>query len=205
MKKITILFLLSVIAKMSDAKCYISQGINNLTLGTTASYTGSQVDTAGPFYFNAGDSIKLSFTVTGSSICTLSSAEWTCNSVTIPTYINSNHTTTYCYAFGPGVYRLNVGGIYYYKIEHHPTSVAEHAGMIPADIFPNPVSEKVTIQFDQSLPRTVTLVNTAGEILFQAPSNNSEFNFDAAYLKKGIYFVKVQAGEKSVVKKMVKM
>ncbi|HLG33772.1 MAG TPA: T9SS type A sorting domain-containing protein [Bacteroidia bacterium] len=205
MKKITFLFLLSLIAKISDAKCSLSQGFSNVTLGTSASYIGSPNDTAGPFYFNPGDSIKLSFTVTGSSICVLSNVEWTYGANTLTSYIVDNSHTTYCYAFNPGVYRLNVGGLYYFKIEYSPTSVTEYSNVIPVNIFPNPVSEKITIQFDQSLPRTVTLVNTAGEVLFQSASNNSELNFDVAYLKKGIYFVKVLAGEKMVVKKVVKM
>jgi len=205
MKKITILFLLSVIAKISDAKCYLSQGISNLTLSTAASYTGSPNDTVGAFYFNPGNAIKLSFSISGSSICVLTNAVWTYESNTLTSYIVDNSHTTYCYAFSPGVYRLNVGGLYYYKIEYSPTSVAEYTSVIPANIFPNPASEEVTIQFDQSLSRTVTLSNTAGEVISRSASNNSEYKFDVANLAKGIYFIKVLDGEKMVLKKVVKM
>ncbi len=78
--------------------------------------------------------------------------------------------------------------------------------------YPNPVTNQVTVEFilKQKLEASVSIINAKGEIVFEIPNENfnrgkNRINLDLkkAGLSKGIYFIKLNSGNQSMVSKIV--
>jgi PKD repeat protein len=68
-------------------------------------------------------------------------------------------------------------------------------------VYPNPATDVLTIVGHGEL----TLLNALGEKVLQTQIQNSKSEFSIGNLLSGIYFIKVSDGEKTTVKKVVKM
>ncbi|MBK5286540.1 MAG: T9SS type A sorting domain-containing protein, partial [Bacteroidia bacterium] len=89
------------------------------------------------------------------------------------------------------------------------TSVNEITGQLSVSIFPNPATEKVTINLGKAGRWDVGVWNVVGECVKVLPLNplkGTTASIDVSGLKAGIYFVAVtdDAGNKAV-RKVVKM
>ena len=76
-------------------------------------------------------------------------------------------------------------------------------------IFPNPVNDRLTVHFDGKMTR-FEIINSTGTVVNsqRIDTQNNEmrpFNIDVSNLPPGIYFLRLQAGNKVVTKKVVKL
>jgi len=68
-------------------------------------------------------------------------------------------------------------------------------------LFPNPVSDTLNIQFNGKIDQ-IAIYNLLGvEVLNK---NGLESTIDMKSLKSGIYFIKLQIGEQTIARKIVK-
>ncbi len=57
-------------------------------------------------------------------------------------------------------------------------------------IYPNPSNGKFTVQFDETIPATITIVDISGKPVYDIKTNSS-IDIDLSHLKKGIYVVNI--------------
>jgi hypothetical protein len=78
-------------------------------------------------------------------------------------------------------------------------------------IFPNPFTGQLSIEFN--LPQTsmvsIQIFNAMGAMVAelhhgQLPAGQQQFNWHAGHLPKGLYFLRVQAGEELTTRKVIK-
>lgn len=73
-------------------------------------------------------------------------------------------------------------------------------------VYPNPFQQEINFSFSINKNHTVHLLNTIGEVLFEANGSSEGLRIDASHLPKGIYFARVtDEKNNSVTKKIVKM
>ncbi|MBK7130222.1 MAG: T9SS type A sorting domain-containing protein [Crocinitomicaceae bacterium] len=101
--------------------------------------------------------------------------------------------------------------IYIDNINLYPasmTSVDENENAFGLSVYPNPVNDMLTVNFDviESGNYNITLVNLLGETIASIysgdlPSGQNQFGYSAATLAKGVYYVRVEHdGLVSVIK-----
>jgi len=72
-------------------------------------------------------------------------------------------------------------------------------------IYPNPTSNKFTIEMDNlKEPYTLEILNTMGQVVLIKQINNPVEQVDLSGQAAGVYFVKVQTGNNTIVKKIIK-
>ena len=72
-------------------------------------------------------------------------------------------------------------------------------------LYPNPASDKFTIQIDNLKEAyTLEILNTTGQIVFSKQLTNSAEQIDLSSQVAGVYFVKLQSVNNSVVRKIIK-
>ncbi|MFA6401876.1 MAG: T9SS type A sorting domain-containing protein [Salinivirgaceae bacterium] len=71
---------------------------------------------------------------------------------------------------------------------------------LAVSIYPNPASEKVTIENAENA--TVTIYNIIGKEVFRSISNSPEYTVNLNQLSKGTYLVSIQKGNQQVTKKL---
>gem|GEM_PF-2017256 len=72
-------------------------------------------------------------------------------------------------------------------------------------IFPNPTNDKFTIQTDNLIEAyTLEILNTTGQVVLTKKISNSVEQVDLSGQAAGVYFVKLQLGNNSVVRKIIK-
>ena len=73
------------------------------------------------------------------------------------------------------------------------------------NIYPNPASNKFTIAFDnQKDSYNLEILNTIGQVVLNKKINNNVEQVDLSGQAAGVYFVKVQTGNNTVVRKIIK-
>ena len=73
------------------------------------------------------------------------------------------------------------------------------------NIYPNPASNKFTIEMDNlKEPYTLEILNTMGQVVLNKQITNKIEQIDLSGQAAGVYFVKVQTGNNTVVKKIIK-
>lgn len=83
------------------------------------------------------------------------------------------------------------------------TGVYENADFPGLKIFPNPANEFVTVQGITS-SSDISLINTLGQEVFHQVSASGNPELQLGQLAPGIYYIRVQSGDKTVVRKLVK-
>lgn len=73
-------------------------------------------------------------------------------------------------------------------------------------IGPVPVENKLNVYFlnTDSVPRSITIYNLAGQQVYSTETNDIHFEFDASVLRSGVYFISVSNGSDVITKKFVK-
>ena len=89
------------------------------------------------------------------------------------------------------------------------TSLSEVAFRDKFNIFPNPVSEQLNIQFqsNENLSGHIRLMTIDGKLVEQSLNLNFSrlnFHFDMGNLPKGIYIIKIETDQGSFVDKVIK-
>lgn len=93
-----------------------------------------------------------------------------------------------------------IDNIYLYKSE---TTVVDNAGLTGIKFYPNPVKSTATISADQTV-QNVQIYDLTGRVVHKASPNKANFNLDVSHLSKGVYLVKVNAGNQEATLKLAK-
>lgn len=122
-----------------------------------------------------------------------------------------------CTMHGLAVTVAESGSITGVDLATHPltiTCVPTGIRTIPADqeflLFPNPASRELTVKVtnENNTMVKISILNVIGEKIYPSiefsPGKNKETTINIASLAKGIYFAKVQTGNRMVVKRFIK-
>lgn len=83
------------------------------------------------------------------------------------------------------------------------TSAANYEVANKIEIYPNPVSDKLTITLPGS-PVTISILNGNGQVLFHETENAASKSINMKNFKKGIYFIKIAGQHQTIVRKLIK-
>ena len=87
-------------------------------------------------------------------------------------------------------------------------SVNENSNGPEFSLYPNPVSDLLNITFGKPTSKSVKLkiFNTTGQQVYgkTVSGNTSQVGINVSGLPSGVYFVKIDTGNKTVVKKFIK-
>ncbi len=75
---------------------------------------------------------------------------------------------------------------------------------ISFSIYPNPASEKLTIDAGAVVKATIKIMDLSGRVVINTKMNQSLHQIDVSTLADGVYMIKVEYGNKSVTKKIIK-
>ena len=70
-------------------------------------------------------------------------------------------------------------------------------------IYPNPNSGIFTIKLQDTNQALINVYTTSGKLVYTKPMNTDTMNIDMTGYAKGVYFVRVQSGENTYVKKLI--
>jgi hypothetical protein len=76
-------------------------------------------------------------------------------------------------------------------------------GLTELSIYPNPVSNRVSISASESIDR-MRIYDLTGKLVKQASPHKAAFSVDVSGLSKGVYLVKLNAGDRQATTKMIK-
>lgn len=71
------------------------------------------------------------------------------------------------------------------------------------EIYPNPFVDRISVYTEEAI-QVVSIYDLTGRMVKQANPNNTNFNLDVADLSKGIYLLKLNAGDKEATAKLIK-
>ena len=71
-------------------------------------------------------------------------------------------------------------------------------------IAPNPVSDRLNLQFTDVLPQTLYLSDLSGKVVLEKKLVLSDEVVDVSFLPKGVYVVTVKSNQQTLVSKIVK-
>lgn len=67
------------------------------------------------------------------------------------------------------------------------------------NIYPNPTSEKVTIEFKNTETETLYVFNIVGKVIYQNTTNNNSLDIDVSDWTKGIYIIKTKNSAQKLI------
>jgi Secretion system C-terminal sorting domain len=125
------------------------------------------------------------------------------------TYSWSNGATTpNLFGILPGTYTVTVtdafGCIFTDTfVVTYPTSITDIASEFEMTVFPNPIDEFIQINSSLSM-NLIEVFTIEGRMVLTNPVNSTKVNMDLTVLSKGIYTLKVMAGDLTGVIKLIK-
>lgn len=93
-----------------------------------------------------------------------------------------------------------------YDSDIFPSGITGTTIQCANDLFPNPVSNNLTIRAGECFPQgfSVQLVDVQGKVVAESKTDKNELSISTKQLSKGIYFALLEAGGNRVVRKVVK-
>jgi hypothetical protein len=85
-----------------------------------------------------------------------------------------------------------------------PASINRYAATNIIKLSPNPCNGVFTIGSEFALITSIEIVNMLGNIVYQNSALTSVFNIDVSFLPAGIYYVRIIADGKPVIKKLIR-
>jgi hypothetical protein len=85
----------------------------------------------------------------------------------------------------------------------HSALSTQKGGLVGLSIYPNPVSNRVSISAAESIDR-MRIYDLTGKLVKQASPHKAAFSVDVSGLSKGVYLVKLNAGDREATTKMIK-
>ena len=101
----------------------------------------------------------------------------------------------------------NFGNFYFcLKAYTDPSALIEESSLTNILIYPNPTKEKVSILFTNvPLSGKVTIFDLSGKIVYKQKLKASlNHEMDLVHLDKGLYFVKLNLQDKTIIRKLIK-
>ena len=87
--------------------------------------------------------------------------------------------------------------------DRHSALSTQKGGLVGLSIYPNPVSNRVSISAAESIDR-MRIYDLTGKLVKQASPHKAAFSVDVSGLSKGVYLVKLNAGDREATTKMIK-
>lgn len=112
----------------------------------------------------------------------------------IPVSLVGKTTSTYSFTmppFGVAVVATFASG----------TSVSENTLKVPASIYPNPTSDRVTIEAENL--RHVTIFNMQGQMVYESRATGNSFEYDFTRHVSGVYLIRVETADGVASKRVV--
>jgi hypothetical protein len=113
-------------------------------------------------------------------------------------YFDKATSTLFAGTYGRGIFKI-------FMPQEPPVIINEETDDITAQTFPNPFNEHITINFNDIINGHVLLYDTEGRKIYEKIFSSSGIIIPAHNLSQGNYFVAIHAGEKILIKKVVKM
>lgn len=154
--------------------------------------------------------------LSSTDICTLGSVilqastgsgyqyKWFRNNIEITGEISSTYTAT-----EPGNYKVLVVSSHdctKYSAITHVSSSCRSSEFSDGDvqIIPNPVSDNCYINFDTDELKEIIILNSIGEIVFDSFLYSDQLFLDMSNYSAGIYFLKIEIHNQTIMKKIIK-
>ena len=93
-----------------------------------------------------------------------------------------------------------IDNIYFYK---DASASVKNAELIGLKLYPNPVKNIANFSANETI-QSVRIYDLTGRMVKQATPNKANFDMDVANLSKGVYLVKLNAGDKEATAKLIK-
>jgi hypothetical protein len=71
-------------------------------------------------------------------------------------------------------------------------------------LYPNPTIGKLTIEFDNTLQKSISLIDITGRVILNETTNISKFNYNLSDMAKGVYFVSIKMNNEIQTFKVIK-
>lgn len=84
-----------------------------------------------------------------------------------------------------------------------PVGVKENNASFEYHYFPNPVAQKLYISMAESAVYHISIIDITGRVVFENKYNDNRMEIDLSGIKKGIYSLKVDNKNQSLVKKLI--
>jgi len=134
---------------------------------------------------------------------------WTPQSFTLPATADGNPNVKVAFrwengpAVGPGKVSVAIDEIT--LSEQSLVGIRpNHVNDIQINLFPNPVKDKLTLDFANNIINKIIITNSLGQIVFELNDPVSKREFELNFLKAGIYFLKTESLTKQKVFKFIK-
>ena len=107
---------------------------------------------------------------------------------------------------GRGIAYIESGSVSFASTTTNTSGIiSKNTTMLKVSAYPNPVMDKLNIQFNENLKDSkISLVNASGQLVFGGTLNNSHATIDMAHMPAGVYLLKIVNGMQSSVIKVVK-
>jgi hypothetical protein len=100
----------------------------------------------------------------------------------------------------------SIGGLTLSLVPHNYRYVGMEDNKNPTlNVFPNPFTDKLTIQYPLHKKYSMQILNLSGEILLQLYSNGEELTIDMSAVDKGFYLVIIKSTEGIFIQKNIKI
>lgn len=84
-----------------------------------------------------------------------------------------------------------------------PDGVNENENIILADVWPNPSSDILNVEWQNTELTTVALYNQVGELVYSKSTNNTKLQIDVSTLAQGLYYLSLLQEENKATVKVV--
>ncbi|WP_303316083.1 glycosyl hydrolase family 8 [Flavivirga abyssicola] len=115
------------------------------------------------------------------------------------TELKNQSTSAYFGATLRAIYMFALSGNAYNPLKEPSLSVTE-IDDISFEIYPNPTSDYLFVNFRSTRPKTLSLYSINGAKLLSKPIDNSEIKLDIRHLKTGIYLLNIDKENHKIVK-----
>lgn len=90
------------------------------------------------------------------------------------------------------------------EVEKRPTTIINNPGYNTFNVYPNPTTGLLYLNFENVSERTISLYTISGSLLFSMPVSSLENTIDISSLNDGMYIMQIQDGENSSFTKILK-
>jgi hypothetical protein len=95
-------------------------------------------------------------------------------------------------------------------LQNNNRTKQETIQLISPIIYPNPARDRITIDFQGvEKARTIKIISTTGQVLLEDSIKRNtglrKINIETGFLNPGIYFLQIEAENKKVIKRFIKL
>ena len=84
-----------------------------------------------------------------------------------------------------------------------PTSIKQNSNTKISSIYPNPTSDKVTIELMENITATIEVTNAEGQLVKSISTPNKATTLDVSEMSSGIYYIKIISDQNTEINKLI--